>query len=182
MITMNDIKERQSMLTMSEILVYFAIKYSNDWGKIYKAINQKERVEQETAREVIDNYLAKKGYKYITMIDDVYPSKLKGVYKPPFVIFYKGDGLTTSEIESLHGGLGAFEFSGKLTQKRDKLYCGYVIDMETHKHKVIYAKMPSIKAFESECYSNGYEVIKSHWVKEGTREYCSWQLDTEGWY
>jgi hypothetical protein len=182
MITMNDIKERQNMLTMSEILVYFAIKYSNDWNKIYKAINQKERVEQETAREVIDNYLAKKMYKYITIIDDVYPSKLKGVYKPPFVIFYKGDGLTTSEIEALHGGLGAFEFSGKLTQKRDKLYCGYVIDTETERHKVIYAMMPSIKEFESECYSNGYIVIKSHWVKKGTKEYCSWLAETTGTY
>ena len=182
MLTMNDIKEKQKMLTMSEILVYFAIKYSNDWNKMYKAIQQKERVEQETGREVIDNYLAKKGYKYITLIDDAYPSKLKVKYKPPFVIFYKGDGLTTSEIESLHGGLGAFEFSGNQTQKRDKLYCAYVVDMGTERHKVIYAMMPSIKEFESECYSNGYEVIKSHWVKEGTREYCTWLLETDGKY
>ena len=182
MTTMNDIKEKQKMLTMNEILVYFAIKYSNDWNKIYKAIQQKERVEQETAREVIDNYLAKKGYKYITLIDDVYPSSIKNVHKPPFVIFYKGDGLTASEIESLHGGVGAFEFSGKEIKKRDKLYCGYVVDMETHKHKVIYAKMPSKIEFECECYSNGYEIIKSHWVKEGTREYATWLLETEGWY
>lgn len=175
-------KSKMANLTMNKILAYFAIKYDGDWSKIYKAIQQKEKVEIETANQVVDNYLAKNGYKYITLIDDKYPDKLKGAYKTPFVIFYKGDELTQSELDSVHGGVGALFFSGRNTKKRDKLYCGYVVDMETHKHKVIYAKMPSKIEFECECYSNGYEVIKSHWVKEGTREYCTWLLETEGWY
>jgi len=35
----------------------------------------------------------KKEYKnkYITILDKKYPSKLKAINKPPFVLFYKGD-------------------------------------------------------------------------------------------
>lgn len=72
---------------MNEILVYFSIKYGGDWDQIYAAINRKEKVD----RELMEELLSKQKNNYITILDSNYPSKLKSIYKPPFVLFYKGD-------------------------------------------------------------------------------------------
>ena len=71
---------------MNEILVYFAIKYGGDWDKIYSAINKKEKVEQEDIKRTLVGC-----GEYITLLDKEYPYRLKTIYKPPFVLFYKGD-------------------------------------------------------------------------------------------
>ena len=65
---------------MNDILAYFAIKYNGDWDEIYSAINRKEKVDLEEKF-----ILLSKCGKYITLLDNEYPSKLKGIYKPPFV-------------------------------------------------------------------------------------------------
>ena len=72
---------------MEKILVYFAIKYNGDWDKIYRAINQKEKVDIESLNDLIKQH----GEKYITLLSENYPSRLKSIYKPPFVLFYRGD-------------------------------------------------------------------------------------------
>ena len=72
---------------MDKILVYFAIKYEGEWDSIYAAINKKERVDPVEMEKV----LSKNTSKYVTLIDDKYPARLKSIYKPPFVLFYKGD-------------------------------------------------------------------------------------------
>lgn len=72
---------------MEEILVYFALKYLGNWDKIYSAINRKEKVDKEELRKVIEN----EPNKYVTLLNEKYPSRLKSIYKPPFVLFYKGD-------------------------------------------------------------------------------------------
>lgn len=72
---------------MDKILAYFSIKYEGDWDSIYKAINQKERIEQTEVDRVVDSH----DEKYITLLNENYPSRLKSIYKPPFVLFYKGD-------------------------------------------------------------------------------------------
>ena len=48
---------------MEKILVYFAIKYNGDWDKIYRAINQKEKVDIESLNDLIKQH----GEKYITL-------------------------------------------------------------------------------------------------------------------
>lgn len=72
---------------MENILLYFAIKYGGDWDKIYAAINKKERVDQEE----MDSLLKSHKSEYITLLSSHYPNRLKSIYKPPFVLFYKGD-------------------------------------------------------------------------------------------
>lgn len=72
---------------MDNILLYFAIKYEGDWDKIYQAINKKEKIDPKQLEEVI----AKNKDNFITLISNDYPLKLKNIYKPPFVLFYKGD-------------------------------------------------------------------------------------------
>lgn len=72
---------------MEDILIYFAVKYEGDWDKIYSAINKKEKVDQKELEEM----LTKNTSECITLLSEFYPQKLKNIYKPPFVLFYKGN-------------------------------------------------------------------------------------------
>lgn len=75
---------------MNIILIYFAIKYKGDWDKIYKALEEKEKVTLEEIRNLEEKLKSSK-WQIITILDMNYPNKLKEAYKPPFVIWYKGD-------------------------------------------------------------------------------------------
>lgn len=75
---------------MNIILVYFSIKYKGDWDKIYKALEEKEKVTLDEINK-IEEMVNKSEYKIITIIDKEYPEALKSSYKPPFVIWLKGN-------------------------------------------------------------------------------------------
>lgn len=64
----------------SKQLLYYAIKYNNNYFKIRDAIQKKEKYFDITCQ-----------YKFITILDDSYPKKLKRIKYPPFVLFYLGD-------------------------------------------------------------------------------------------
>lgn len=72
-----------------EIMIYLAAKYNGDWNRIYEAIKNKEHVNEidvlSTVKDVESNV------KCLTIIDEEYPDEFKQIYKPPFVIFYKGN-------------------------------------------------------------------------------------------
>lgn len=70
---------------MRFILIFFHLKYKGDWDKIFKALEAKEPVSLKDKEEVEAKY----GDQYITLIDRLYPSVLKEVFKPPFVITFK---------------------------------------------------------------------------------------------
>lgn len=76
------------MLKGRDIIVYLAIKYNGDWNTIYEAIRNKELVNEQEVHEAIASI--PKDLKVLTIIDQEYPDKLKQMYKPPFVLFYKG--------------------------------------------------------------------------------------------
>lgn len=71
-----------------DIMIYLATKYNGDWNRIYQAIKEKEHVNEmdvlSTVKEVEANV------DCLTIIDENYPDEFKQIYKPPFVIFYKG--------------------------------------------------------------------------------------------
>ena len=72
---------------MRKILLYFAIKYEGNYEKIYQAIKNKEQVKKEE----IEQIEKKLKCNYITIIDPLYPLKLKSIVTPPIVLFYYGD-------------------------------------------------------------------------------------------
>ena len=74
-------------MTSQNILAYLAIKYDGDWNKIYNAIKFKEVISAADIEQVLSECTT----KYITILDDDYPSEFKNVYRPPIVLFYKGD-------------------------------------------------------------------------------------------
>lgn len=75
---------------MNIILIYFAIKYKGDWDKIYKALEEKEKVSLQEIKALEDK-IKKEQWNVITIIDQDYPDQLKESYKPPFVIWLKGN-------------------------------------------------------------------------------------------
>lgn len=66
------------------ILISLALKYNGDWDKITEAIKAKEELDEELIEEASNT-------QAITLLDPEYPSSLKQCYKPPIVLFYKGD-------------------------------------------------------------------------------------------
>lgn len=72
---------------MKDVLLYFAYKYKGDWDEIYDALDRKEKfdfAECERIKKELD-------CKVITILDSEYPHRLKQIYKPPFVLFCRGD-------------------------------------------------------------------------------------------
>lgn len=72
---------------MRRILLYFALKYEGDYFLILEAIKGKERVDEKDLKDIEK----KINCKYVTIIDENYPSKLKNSFRPPWVLFYYGD-------------------------------------------------------------------------------------------
>lgn len=75
------------MLNANEILCYESIKCKGDWQEIYKNIQNREIIDEEECRKVLNNCKR----KFITILDNNYPENLKNVFRPPFVLFYEGD-------------------------------------------------------------------------------------------
>lgn len=72
---------------MDKILLYFSLKYHGNWDKIYKALELKEKISPLELGEVEQKIKC----NYITILDDEYPNTLRTSYKPPFVLFCKGN-------------------------------------------------------------------------------------------
>ena len=70
---------------MRKVLLYFAYKYKGNWKKIYKALENKEKISEGDLDKV------KEKTDFVTIIDKDYPKSLKKIHQPPFILFYKGD-------------------------------------------------------------------------------------------
>ena len=81
---------------MREVLLYFSLLYKGDFNRIYKAVANKEKVDENKFKELKKNLKS----QYITIIDEDYPKKLKCISAPPFVLYYYGD-LSLCDKESV---------------------------------------------------------------------------------
>lgn len=77
----------ENELTGRKILLSLSLKYNGDWEEIYEAIKRKEPIDRKEISEVENRIKC----KYVTIIDPEYPSYLKTMNKPPFVLYYYGD-------------------------------------------------------------------------------------------
>lgn len=68
-------------------LLALVIKNKGDWNKCYQDIKDKVKMSEEE----IEHYCSLNHDNFITILDNEYPEALKQSYKPPFVLFYKGD-------------------------------------------------------------------------------------------
>lgn len=97
---------------MRNILIYFAIKYFGNYDKIFEAIKNKESV------ELVDIERIKKlNINAITILDENYPDSLKMCFKPPLVLFYKGDiSLINNESIAVIGSRNAGGYAIEATK------------------------------------------------------------------
>ncbi|WKX02545.1 DNA-processing protein DprA [Candidatus Mycoplasma mahonii] len=101
---------------MNIILIYFAIKYKGDWDKIFKALEEKEKVPISEMNK-LEEELKTSDQKIITILDINYPNKLKEAYKPPFVLWLKGDEkLLSQKMISFTGNISNETSKEKITQ------------------------------------------------------------------
>lgn len=88
---------------MNVILIYFARKYKGNWDKIYEALEKKEKVSIAEIKAT-EKWISKSKLRIITILDVDYPYKLKQAFKPPFVLWVKGDtSLLNDKIINLSG-------------------------------------------------------------------------------
>lgn len=71
-----------------KILIGLAAMHRGDWNKIYQSVSSKKDLPTEG---YVDNFLSKCNCGIITILDENYPSYLKNITMPPFVLFYYGD-------------------------------------------------------------------------------------------
>lgn len=156
---------------MEKILVYFAIKYEGDWDRIYKAINMKEKVDSDEMESMLENH----NEKYITLISDNYPSKLKNIYKPPFVLFYRGDESLFEEMSiavigsrenSEYGEKVTKDLTAQLVDKKCSIISGLAQGIDAIAHKTALEKNGKTIAV----LGNGLDVIYPSCNKELQKE------------
>lgn len=114
------------IIAMEEILLYFSLKYEGDFEKIYRALEKKEKIDEEKKKEILQQVTC----NYTTMVSKDYPEALKHINCPPFVLYYHGDlnylntktmGVVGMRIPTLYGT--------SATEKlvTDLIYHGYTI-------------------------------------------------------
>ena len=69
------------------VLLYYAVKHTGDFETMVAAIKTKEEINKEELNLFIDRYEG----RFITILDEKYPQKLSELYRPPLVLFYKGN-------------------------------------------------------------------------------------------
>ena len=78
-------------MNSNEILAFLSIKYKGDRGEMYECIKNKQKIDHSSSemREALDNLKE----KYVTLLDEEYPSIIKktGGCNFPIVLFYRGD-------------------------------------------------------------------------------------------
>ena len=107
-----------------EILLYYSIKYLGDWDKIYQALQLKEELDLNEVEKVI----SKNKSKFITILDEEYPSSLKESFKPPFLLFYEGDISLLNNDKHKIAVVGSRKYSKYGREMTEKLVKGITED------------------------------------------------------
>lgn len=103
------------MVSTHELVVRLAIEDYGDWNKIYEDVKNKRDLEKDIDLSKVDA---------ITILDTEYPSILRNIYKPPFVLFYKGSLSLLDHLDNTLAILG----NRKSTASGDKTTCDIVMN------------------------------------------------------
>lgn len=76
-----------SIFTAREVLLTISYQKKGRWEEIYSHIKEKKPISKEETLEAF----AKTQANFITIVDSEYPNSLKGIFKPPFVLYYYGN-------------------------------------------------------------------------------------------
>lgn len=97
-----------------DILIYFALKYRGSWEEIYRAVRNKEDWNPAEAEAL----LCEKPFSALTILDEAYPACFRSVFRPPFVLFTRGDpALLKRNAVSIVGSRSASRYGIEATRK-----------------------------------------------------------------
>lgn len=97
-----------------DILIYFALKYRGSWEEIYRAVRNKEDWNPAEAEAL----LCEKPFSALTILDEAYPACFRSVFRPPFVLFTRGDpALLKRNAVSIVGSRLASRYGIEATRK-----------------------------------------------------------------
>jgi hypothetical protein len=116
------------MIKGRDILVYLAIKYRNVWDDVYKAIKEKELVDEEEIKSALEGL---KG-STIVIIDEEYPEEFKKILKPPFVIFLSKEDRQAIGDESSQAYLDMMGASEQVELSGDGALEEFIVKMYVH--------------------------------------------------
>lgn len=94
------------MYESRDLLVATSLKHKGDWDKIYKSLTQHEKIEKHYIDEAQNLKCS-----VVTLLDEFYPSQLKGIYKPPFVLYYYGNLSLVSNYYNCVSMVGSRNYS-----------------------------------------------------------------------
>lgn len=77
------------------IIIALCVQHHNDWGRVYKALQDKEQPNCED----IDAFVSRYENQCVTILDEDYPQRLKQSFRPPFVLWFEGDKSYLSKID-----------------------------------------------------------------------------------
>ena len=128
---------------MNEVLVYLSFIHNGNWSKIYKSILEKESIDKEKMKDIVENL----DCKYITLLDPLYPMCLKTIYKPPFVLYYKGDltiltsnfkkiAVIGSRLNSEYGKAATETICETLAKEKCVIVSGFAKGIDSIAHEV----------------------------------------------
>lgn len=109
-----------------------------------KRINNLKTVTVNEIKE-FKNYLNKEGIRYITSTSVDYPSSLRNVYDPPYILFYKGDkSLLKDKTGGIVGSRNCTNYGREVTIRITKELCansitivsGVAMGIDSVAHKV----------------------------------------------
>lgn len=99
---------------MSDLVLYFVLKYDGKFDEIYNALMRHEEVDEKLKNKLFKNL----DTSYVTIFDNDYPERLKAINCPPFVLFYKGNlDLVNNEITVLTGSYSPDDYGIQVTEK-----------------------------------------------------------------
>lgn len=130
---------------MEDIILYFSLKYEGDFMRIYNALVQKEKIDEQLKYELKSRLKS----KYTTIFSEDYPESLKEINCPPFVLYYYGDlSIVNNNILAMVGMRECSEYGRKVATKlsQDLSKEGYIVVSGMAKGIDTYAHMGSISA------------------------------------
>lgn len=125
---------------MEEILLYFSLKYQGDFDKIFRALEQKEKVDLNLKEQLFKTLKS----RYTTLISDDYPESLKQINCPPFVLYYHGNlqlvnkkciGIIGMRRPSSYGVKMAKKFANELSDENYVVVSGMALGIDAIVHQ-----------------------------------------------
>lgn len=129
---------------MEETILYFALKYTGDFDKIYHALECKEKIDLDLKEKLFNELQS----KYTTIVSDDYPNALKEISCPPFVLFYYGNldlvkgkciGVIGMRQASEYGIYATETLVKQLCKKNYTIISGMALGIDTVAHRMTIA-------------------------------------------